>query len=102
MVSNAEDFGVGNRAEQVANQAVEFRVGDEMRRLPVAKRSPEHAGEAEQRAIAAGEAIGPAIATDEFALDAKGGRLKGKEIDVFESAAIDRFAKHDCRFLSYI
>jgi len=67
-----------------------------MSRLLLAKRSAENTGQAEQRGVSAGQAIGPVIGADQFALHAKGRGLKRNEINVFESGAINRLAKHDC------
>jgi hypothetical protein len=47
MIDDTEKFGVGHSAEQVADEAIEFRVGDEMGRLLVQERTPEHAREAD-------------------------------------------------------
>jgi hypothetical protein len=66
------DLGIGNRAEQVADETVEFRIGDEMSRLLLAQSSAQNARQAEQRRVATGEAIWPAVGADQLALDAKG------------------------------
>ncbi len=95
MVRNVEKLGIGDCAQQVADETVEFRIGDEMRRLLLAKGSPQNAGKAEQRRVAAGEAIRAAVGADQFALDAKRCRLERDEINVLESRAINRLAKHD-------
>jgi hypothetical protein len=47
MIDDTEKFGIGHCAEQVADEAIEFRVGDEMGRLLVQERTPEHAREAD-------------------------------------------------------
>jgi hypothetical protein len=36
------------------------------------------------------------VGADQLALDAKSGQLQGDKIDIFESCAINRVAKHDC------
>jgi hypothetical protein len=46
--------GIGDGAQQVADQAVEFGVGDEMSGLHIAQRAAEHAREIDQRGVAAG------------------------------------------------
>src|SRR5580658_281754 len=86
---------VRDGAEQVADETVEFRICDEVSRLLVAQRSAENTREAQQSGIAAGQAIGSAVGADQFALNTKRGRLKGNEMNVLESSAVNRLAKHD-------
>lgn len=62
-------MGIGDGTQQVADQAVEFRISNEMGRLLMAEGSAEDSGKTEQRGISAGQAIGPVIAGDQFALD---------------------------------
>jgi len=64
--------------------------------LLVAEGSPQDSREAEQRTVSAGQAVRRGPGTDQFALDAKGGGLKRKKINVLETGPIDRLAKHDC------
>ena len=71
MLGDVDDLRVGHSAQQVADQAVELRIGDEMSRLHVAQRPAEHAGKAKQGCVSAGEAIRSAIGADQFALDAE-------------------------------
>jgi hypothetical protein len=87
--------GIGDSAQQIADKTVEFRIGDEMCCLLLSKRSTENTGQAEQRGVSAGQAIGPVIGADQFALDTKGSRLKRNEINILESGAVDRLAKHN-------
>jgi hypothetical protein len=67
-----------------------------MSRLLVAQSSAQHPGEAEQRGIAAREAIRPAIGADQFALDAKRSGLKRNEMNVLESSAVNGLTEHAC------
>src|SRR5580704_898626 len=82
-------------AQQVADEVVEFGVEDQVRGLLVEQRSAEHAGQAEQRVAAAGQAIGLAVGADQLTLNAECGGLQRDKVDVFESIAVDRLAKHD-------
>jgi hypothetical protein len=94
------DLWVGDSAQQVADEAVELGIGDEMCGLLMAQRPAQNAREAEQGRIATGEAKGPAIGADQFALDAKRGGLKRNEIYVFERGAVNSLAKHCLRSFS--
>jgi hypothetical protein len=67
-----------------------------MSRLLLAEGSAQNTGKAEQRRAATGQTIGPAVGADQLALDAKRSRLKRNKINVFESRAINRLAKHAC------
>ncbi len=102
IVGDAGDFPVdewvGNSAEQIADEAIEFGIGDEVRGLLVAQRSTEHAREAEQSGIAAGQAIWAAISANQFALNAKCGGLKRDEMNVLKRRAVNSLAitKHAC------
>jgi hypothetical protein len=76
MISNVREFVVqnvwiGDGAQQITDQTVEFGIGDEVSGLLMAKGSAENAGKTEQRGIAASQAIGPVIGGDEFTLDAE-------------------------------
>src|SRR5580692_1479199 len=44
---------------------------------------------------AAGQAIGLAVGADQLTLNAECGGLQRDKVDVFESIAVDRLAKHD-------
>ena len=94
MVCDVQNLRVGHRTQQVAHETVELRIGDEMSRLLLAKRSAQNSGEAEQGIVSASQAIRCATGTDQFALDAKCSGLKRDEINVFEGSAINRLAKH--------
>ncbi|MGC1536763.1 MAG: hypothetical protein WA795_12725, partial [Candidatus Sulfotelmatobacter sp.] len=48
-----QDVRIGDGTKQIANQTVEFGIGDEVSGLLVAKGSAENAGKTEQRGIAA-------------------------------------------------
>src|SRR6202034_831509 len=96
MVGNFENMRVGNGAEQVAHEAVEFGIGDQVSGLLVAQRSTENTRKAEQRRVAAGEAIRTAVGADQFALDAKSGGLQRNEMYVLESSAVNGLTKHAC------
>jgi len=93
VIGAAQDLGVGNGAEKVAHEAVEFHVGDKVRRLLVAEGAAEHARQAQQSSIAAGQATGRAVGADDFALHAECGGLQGDEVDVLERCPINRPAK---------
>jgi hypothetical protein len=67
-----------------------------MSSLLMAEGPAQHTGEAKQRIISAGQAIRRGAGTDQLTLDAKCSGLKRNEIDVFESGAINRLAKHEC------
>ena len=64
MVGKVQNLRIGNRAQQVADKTVEFRIGDEMRRLLVAKGSAQNTRKAEQRRVATSQAIGTAVGAD--------------------------------------
>jgi hypothetical protein len=72
-----------------------------MGRLLVEEGSAEDTGKTEQRGISAGQAIRPVIGGDQFALDAECCGLKRDEVNVLESSAINRLAKHDCLSRQY-
>src|SRR5437588_9127427 len=57
IVRDVQHMGIGHGAEQVADEAIEFGIGDEVSGLLLAKRSAKNTGEAEQRIVAAGKAI---------------------------------------------
>jgi hypothetical protein len=69
--------------------------------LLMAEGSAEDAGKTEQRGISAGQAVGPVIGGNQFALDAERCGLKRNKVNVLESSAIDRLAKHDCLSRQY-
>src|SRR5208337_3560 len=96
MVRNVHYLRIGHRAQQIANQAVELRVSNEMGRLLIAQTSTQNARETEQRHVAASQAVRSAIGTDQFALNAKCGGLQRKEMNILERGAVNRFAKHEC------
>jgi len=102
IVGDAGDFAVDERirdsAEQVADEAIKFGIGDEVGGLLMPKRSTEHAREAEQSCIAAGQAIRAAIGADQFALNTKRGGLKRYEMNVLKRRAVNSLAitKHAC------
>ena len=73
MIGNVQDLRIGHSTQQVAHQAIEFRIGDEMSGLLAAKRSTKDTGQAQQLGIAAGQAMRPVASTDQFALDAECG-----------------------------
>ena len=95
MIRNIEKIRIGDGPKQVADKTVEFGIGDEMGGLLVAKSSAQNTGEAEQRRVATGQAGCSAVGADQFALDAKRRRLKRNEVNVFESSAVHRLAKHN-------
>ena len=95
MVRNVHHRGIGDGAQQFADKTVEFRIGDEMSRLLVAKGPAQNTGKAEQLSVATGQAIRPVVGADQFTLDAKRCRVKRNEVDVLEGSAINRFPKHD-------
>jgi hypothetical protein len=101
MISNVQCLRVRDGMEQVANEAVEFRIGDEVGGLLLPQRAAENAGEAEQGLISAGQAIGPAVIADQLALDAERSGLEWDEIEFFEGRAVHRSTKHECRVLAY-
>jgi hypothetical protein len=96
MIGNVQCLRIGDGMEQVANEAVEFRIGDEVGGLLLPQRAAENAGEAEQRLISASQAIGPAVIADQLALNAEGSRLERNEIKFFEGRAVHRLTKHEC------
>ena len=79
MIGVAQHLWIGNGAEQVADQAVEFGVGNEVRGLLVAQGAAEHARKTDQRAAAAGQAVGLAVGADQLTLDAECGGLREDE-----------------------
>jgi hypothetical protein len=85
-----------DRAEQVANQAIEFGISDEVRGLLMEERSSEDAGEPNQGMATACEAIRLGTGTDQFALNAECGGLQRDKRDFLESRAIHGLTKHDC------
>src|SRR6267154_1193428 len=88
MVSQAHGLWIGNGTQQIADKAVEFGVGDEMRGLLLPKRSAQNTRQAEQRRISAGQAVRSMVSTDQLTLNAKCRSLQRDEIDFFESRAI--------------
>lgn len=84
-----------NGAEQIANQVVEFNIGDQVCSLLIAKRSTEHARETDQGVAATGKAVGLVACADQLTLHAKCGRLQWDKGNVSEGAAINSIAKHD-------
>ena len=102
IVRDVRDFAVNERighgAQQIAYQAVEFGVSDQVRGLLMPQSSAENARQAKQSGIAAGQAIGPTIRADQFALNAKCGGLKRDEMNVFKRSAVNSLTitKHAC------
>ena len=95
MIGVIEYCRVGNGTQQIANQIVEFGVGDQVRGLLVAERSTKDARKSEQRMAAAGWANGLAVVADQLALDAERGRLQRDKIDVLKFCGVQGLAKHD-------
>jgi len=75
-ICGAHVFRIGYGAQQVANEIVQFHVDDEMRGLLSAHGPAEHAGQAEQGAASASQAIGLAVVADQLTLYAESGRLQ--------------------------
>jgi hypothetical protein len=96
IVGSAHGLGIGNGAQEVADEAIQLGIGDEMGGLLGEQRSAKDARQAYQGLAAAGEAMGTVVSANQFTLDAESGRLQGNKIDVFESCAINGLAKHDC------
>ena len=86
--------------EQIANEAVELGIGDEVRCLLMAERAAKDARESDQCLAAACQAIGTGIGADHLALHAECGGLQGDKVDVLESRNISSVAEHDCRTLA--
>ena len=81
--------------KKVANQIVQFGIGDQVRRLLMEQRSSQHAGKPKQGMAATRQAIRLAVGTDQLTLNAEGGRLQGDKIDIPKSIAVHGLAKHD-------
>ncbi len=96
MIRYVQNLRIGDRAEQVPNQIIQLSISDEVSGLLVRQRSSQHPGQAQQRCVAAGHAIGAAIGADQLTLHAKRRRLQGDKVDVFKGRTINRLAKHDC------
>jgi hypothetical protein len=64
----------GNGKKQIANQAIQFDVVDQVHRLLTEQRASENPRQAEHRLASAGVAIGSVVFADEFTLGAKNGR----------------------------
>jgi hypothetical protein len=96
MIGHAQNLRVGNGAEQVADEKVEFRIGDEMSGLMLPQRATQDTGETEKGLISAGQAVGPAVIANQFTLNAKRGRLERNEVEFFERVTINRLTKHEC------
>jgi hypothetical protein len=92
MVRHVQDLRIGHRTQQIPDQAVEFRVGNEMRRLLIPQRPTQNARETQQRRVAASQAVRSAIRTDQFALNAKRGGLKRNEMNILEGGAVNGLA----------
>jgi len=96
VIRDPEKLGVRYGAKQVAHEAVEFGVGDEVGGLLVQQRSTEHARQSDQSVASAGQAVRLAIGTDQLTLDTECGGLQRDKTDVLKSRAIQSLAKHDC------
>ncbi len=94
MIGQADDVGIGDGAQQIPNQIVEFDVGDQVRGLLVAHRAAEHARKPEQRMAAASQTVGFTVRTDQFALDAECGGLQWDKTNVLKGIAVQRLPKH--------
>src|SRR5579864_2403168 len=95
MIIGVGECRLGDRPKKVANQIVQLGVDDQVRRLLVEQRSPQHARKPKQSMAAARQAIRLAVRTDQLTLNAEGGRLQRDKTNIPKSIAIDGLAKHD-------
>src|SRR3954471_19670874 len=93
MVGRAENLRIGNSAQQIADQAVEFTVSDQVRGLLIAQSTAEHAREPHQRIAAARQTVGLVTGADQLALNTECGGLQWDKGDVFEGGTIHSLAK---------
>ena len=96
VVRHGKNLRLRNGAKQVAHQAVELGVGDQVGSLLVAQRTAEHARQANEALASAGQAVWLVAGRDQFTLNAEAGGLQWDKIDVPESRAVNTLAKHDC------
>src|SRR5579864_623595 len=96
VLGSREAFGHRNSAQEVANQAVELRVRDQVSSLLASQRASEHPRQIKNCLTAARQTPGRAVRADQLALNAKSGRLQGNEMNIAEITTVDRLAKHAC------
>jgi hypothetical protein len=73
MIGHIQNLRVGNGAEQVADEKVEFRISDEMSGLLLPQGATQDAGETEKGLISASQAVGSAVIANQFTLNAERG-----------------------------
>jgi len=76
MICIIQNCGIGNRAEQIADEIIEFGISDQVRRLLVAERSAKHARKPEEGMTATGQTVRLAVVADQLTLNAKRGGLQ--------------------------
>src|SRR5205823_9898797 len=74
----------GNRANQLADQAIKFCVCDHVRGLLAPQRSAKYTRQAEHRLASTCQAIGRVVLADQLTPDAENRCLQGEEINVLQ------------------
>src|SRR5581483_1116349 len=87
---------IGHGAKQVADQVIQFAIGDQVRSLLIEQRTTEHAGEPHDGEASAGQAVRLIVRADQLTLNTECGGLQRDKIDVLESSSVHSLAKHDC------
>src|SRR5579862_5096457 len=96
IVFELREIRIGNGAQKITHQVIEFRVSNKVSGLLTQKRTAEDARQAEQRATSAGEAGGAAVARDQLTLDAECCGLQRDKINVLKRVTINCLTKHAC------
>jgi len=94
MILVCERIGDRHGTEQIADEVVQFRIGDEVRRLLIAQRSAQEAGEPDQCLATARQTVRTGIRADHLALHAECGGLQRDKVDVSESRTVRAVAEH--------
>lgn len=94
MILVGERIGHRHRAKQVADEVIQFRVGNEVCGLLIAQGSPEQTREPNQRLAAARQTVRTGIRADHLALHAECGGLQRDKVDIPESRTVRAVAEH--------
>ena len=94
MILVGEGIRDRHRTEQIADEVIQFGIGDEVCRLLIAQRSAQEAGEPDQCLAAARQTVRPGIRADHLTLHAECGGLQRDKVDVSESRTVHAVAEH--------